>query len=135
MNHGAVVKDSQNPYRTGVLVGNHVEDRFGQDLAQRDKNWRTPMSEQQAKFNPGNTMFAYEFTPKTTEDLLAEKEQKEFEKITNNLIDGVPNHLFLGHGPNQEHFEKRDFGTTNEMFYDRKMKSDQMINPHFTNSK
>jgi hypothetical protein len=36
MIHGTVVKDSQNPYRTGVLVGNHVEDRFGQDLAQRD---------------------------------------------------------------------------------------------------
>ncbi len=34
--HGPVVKDSQNPYRTGVLVGNHVEDRFGQDLAQRE---------------------------------------------------------------------------------------------------
>jgi hypothetical protein len=45
MNHGAVVKDSQNPFRTGVLIGNHVEDRFGQDLAQRDKNWRTPMTE------------------------------------------------------------------------------------------
>lgn len=29
MHQGAVVKDSQNPFRTGVLVGNHVEDRFG----------------------------------------------------------------------------------------------------------
>ena len=28
------VKDSQNPYRTGVLVGNHTEDRFGQELSQ-----------------------------------------------------------------------------------------------------
>jgi hypothetical protein len=36
MIHSTVVKDSQNPYRTGVLVGNHVEDRFGQDLAQKD---------------------------------------------------------------------------------------------------
>ena len=26
-------KDSQNPYRTGVLVGNHTEDRFGQEIA------------------------------------------------------------------------------------------------------
>jgi hypothetical protein len=33
---GTVVKDSQNPYRTGVLVGNHVEDRFGADLVQKD---------------------------------------------------------------------------------------------------
>ena len=31
----AYVKDSQNPYRTGVLVGNHVEDRFGQELVQK----------------------------------------------------------------------------------------------------
>lgn len=34
--HHAVVKDSQNPYRTGVLIGNHVEDRFGLELAQRE---------------------------------------------------------------------------------------------------
>ena len=34
--HGTVVKDSQNPYRTGVLVGNHVEDRFGLDIADKD---------------------------------------------------------------------------------------------------
>lgn len=33
MNPHAFVKDSQNPFRTGVLVGNHVEDRFGQELA------------------------------------------------------------------------------------------------------
>jgi hypothetical protein len=32
----ATVKDSQNPYRTGVLIGNHVEDRFGIDIVRRD---------------------------------------------------------------------------------------------------
>ena len=26
-------RDSQNPYRTGVLVGNYVEDNFGQEIA------------------------------------------------------------------------------------------------------
>jgi hypothetical protein len=36
MIQGTVVKDSQNPYRTGVLVGNHVEDRFGKDLIAQD---------------------------------------------------------------------------------------------------
>jgi hypothetical protein len=41
MIHGTVVKDSQNPYRTGVLVGNHVEDRFGQDLAAREVSFET----------------------------------------------------------------------------------------------
>lgn len=29
------VKDSQNPYRTGVLIGNHTEDRFGQELTSK----------------------------------------------------------------------------------------------------
>ena len=33
MSQGAYVKDSQNPYRTGVLVGNHTEDRFGLEIA------------------------------------------------------------------------------------------------------
>ena len=36
MNPQGFVKDSQNPYRTGVLVGNHVEDRFGQELATKE---------------------------------------------------------------------------------------------------
>ena len=52
--------------------------------------------------------------------------------VIDNLRDGVPNHLFLGHGPNQKDFEKRDFGTTNDMFYDKKMKVETMINPHTT---
>jgi hypothetical protein len=46
--------------------------------------------------------------------------------------EGVPNHLFLGHGPNQEDFERRDFGTTNDMFFERKLKTEVMINPHTT---
>jgi len=32
MSTQAFSKDSQNPYRTGVLVGNHIEDRFGREL-------------------------------------------------------------------------------------------------------
>jgi hypothetical protein len=27
------IRDAQNPYRTGVLVGNYTEDKFGCDLA------------------------------------------------------------------------------------------------------
>ena len=33
---------------------------------------------------------------------------------------GVKNHLFIGHGPTQDTFEKRDFATTNDMVYERK---------------
>lgn len=29
------IKDAQNPYRFGVLIGNHVEDRFGADLLKK----------------------------------------------------------------------------------------------------
>ena len=29
-------RDSQNPYRTGVLVGNYVEDKFGHEIAVKD---------------------------------------------------------------------------------------------------
>jgi hypothetical protein len=28
----AIAKDKTNPYRYGVLIANHVEDRIGQDL-------------------------------------------------------------------------------------------------------
>ena len=27
------VRDAQNPYRTGVLIGNYQEDKFGMELA------------------------------------------------------------------------------------------------------
>ncbi len=30
-----VKSKSENPYRFGVLVGNHVEDRFGQELIEK----------------------------------------------------------------------------------------------------
>ena len=40
MNGQTFVKDSQNPFRTGVLIGNHVEDRFGQELATKDVSER-----------------------------------------------------------------------------------------------
>jgi hypothetical protein len=34
------------------------------------------MTEQQARFNLGNTMYAYHFAPKTTEDLLVRGKRK-----------------------------------------------------------
>ena len=29
-------RDPQNPYRTGVLVGNYVEDKFGYELSMKE---------------------------------------------------------------------------------------------------
>ena len=51
------------------------------------------------------------------------------------LKNGTSGHLFFGHGPDQKDFVKRDFGTTNEMFYEKKMKADTLVNPHFYPSK
>jgi hypothetical protein len=42
------VRDPQNPYRTGVLISNHVEDRFGQDRAQEVRVGQTGSSEYNA---------------------------------------------------------------------------------------
>ena len=48
-----------------------------------------------------------------------------------NIKKGQQTHLFFGHGATQEAFEKRDFGTINELFYDKRMKTDTLINPHY----
>jgi len=45
MSHHPKVRDPQNPYRTGVLISNHVEDRFGQDLAREVRQGTTGISE------------------------------------------------------------------------------------------
>ena len=44
---------------------------------------------------------------------------------------GQATHILFGHGADQSAFEKRDFGTMNDMFFDQKMKTEKMINPHF----
>jgi hypothetical protein len=44
---------------------------------------------------------------------------------------GTKTHLFFGHGATQEDFEKRDFGTSNNLFFEKKMKTETLINPHF----
>ena len=56
--HGPRVRDSQNPYRTGVLVGNYTEDKFGQELAAVPKLGTTGITEKQAKHSINNTLFA-----------------------------------------------------------------------------
>jgi len=63
------VRDSHNPYRFGVLVGNQnlvFEDWFGKELAEKQgKPTYTGISENTAQFNPNNTMYAYD-APKMT---------------------------------------------------------------------
>lgn len=58
MTHHPKVRDPQNPYRTGVLISNHVEDRFGQELAAQSREGRTGISEMQAKHTLNSSQFA-----------------------------------------------------------------------------
>ena len=130
-------KDSQNQYRSGVLIANHVEDRVGQDLIGSSTNWKFPKSEAKDRYDLGNSMFGagrngFKEKP-TTEDAIASEEgAKEQEaKTTIFTKKGQPGHILMGHGANQDSFEKRDFGTTNELFFEKKMKTETLINPHF----
>ena len=91
----------------------------------------TGTTEQRAKYHLGNTMYAYEFEPKTQQDLLDDKYNKEYYDNLVDLRSGTQQHLFFGHGATQDDFVKRDFGTSNELFYDKKMKTETLINPHF----
>ena len=93
------MKDAQNPYRTGVLIDNHVEDRFGQELAQNyvratDSNWTETLHDTivraAGQVLPGEQRLRARVP---TEDprgptgkrcltiVQAEKEQQEYEKM------------------------------------------------------
>jgi hypothetical protein len=53
-------RDSQNPYRTGVLNGNFVEDKFGQEISKKPQQGTIGITEKQAKHGLGSTLMAYE---------------------------------------------------------------------------
>lgn len=63
-------RDSQNAYRTGVLVGNYVEDKFGQEAAQQPRIGSTGITEKQAKHSLNSTLLAYEIPARTQETIL-----------------------------------------------------------------
>jgi len=42
---------------------------------------------------------------------------------------GTKKHLFFGHGATQDAFEKRDFATTNTLFFDKLQKTQTIIDP------
>ena len=69
------VRDPQNPYRTGVLISNHVEDRFGQDLAQEVRQGQTGTSEYNAKYRLEGSQMAInaEKSKPTQQDILVSK--------------------------------------------------------------
>jgi len=43
---------------------------------------------------------------------------------------GTKGHLFFGHGPTVDCFEKRDHGSTNTQVYEKLQRTQQIIDPH-----
>ena len=78
------------------------------------------LSENQGQFHEGNTMNAFEIPKKTQQDLLDEKEFKDFETYCELNQNGVPGKLLTGHGPELEHFERVDLATTKNLSYEQK---------------
>ena len=117
-----------------------ISDRFGQDLITGAVITRTPKSEMQDRYNPGTTMYVagrdnFSQKPTTEEEIENEEGYKEYEKVVASTKTGQPSHILFGHGANQNAFEKCDFGTTNSLFYDKKMKTETLINPHYYHDK
>ena len=57
-------RDPHNPYRTGVLVGNYVEDKFGCELAAETKPTDTGPTMNQIRMNENNTMLVFDMPKK-----------------------------------------------------------------------
>ena len=58
----------------------------------------------------------------------AEEEYKDYANSMRDMRRGVKNHVLIGHGPTQDNFEKRDFGTTNDMVYEMRQDVEAVIN-------
>ena len=72
----------------------------------------------------------YDNAPKTREMIMAEAEYADYNKSMIDRKRGVQHHLFTGHGSTQNTFEKRDFATTNDMVYERRVRVEEIINPN-----
>lgn len=57
---------------------------------------------------------------------MEEKERKDYEDNCGLNQNGISGHLLIGHGPEMEHFERRDIGTNHLMSYDLKMTAPQI---------
>ena len=73
-----------NPYWTGVLIGNHTEDRFGTEIAEAPSvKWTMPKSEMKSKFTVQGSMFNagrdnFSTKPWSEDEIVSEKAAEEF---------------------------------------------------------
>ena len=56
-----------------------------------------------------------------------EKKFKDYDQAMSFQQRGLQTHLFTGHGATQDTFEQRDFATTNDMVYDRRLDVNTII--------
>ena len=71
-------------------------------------------------------MYAFDVVKKTQQDLLEEKEYKDYEVNCELNPRGIPGHLLTGHGPELNDFERRDIATTKNLSYDAKQKANEI---------
>ena len=71
-------------------------------------------------------MYSQYIPPTTQQDILENKERKDYEGMCALNQNGIPGHILIGHGPELEHFERRDIGTTHVMSYTDKLKAPQI---------
>lgn len=113
----------ENLYRFGVLVGNHVEDRFGKILAQSGRSQMAPMSSYQDFHSLNSTSYYSDPSLSVLKTGLSEGRTHP---------EGLERHLFIGHGPDQEQFEGREFKTSYELAYSDRIQAHKTVEPHFT---
>ena len=79
--------------------------------------------------NENNTLMVYDVPKKNQQDLLEEKEYKDYASNVEFNQRGVPHHLLIGHGMDLETFEKRDLVTTDKMALGEKATACQIVHP------
>ena len=72
-------------------------------------------------------MYAFEVAKKTQEDLLEEKEYKDFQTNCELNQNGIPGHLLVGHGPELDYFERRDLATVKNLSFEQKEKAHEIM--------
>jgi hypothetical protein len=112
----------ENLYRFGVLVGNHVEDRFGQILAQSSRPQQPQASIYQTFHSMNSTSHFADPSYSVLKTGLGEGRTQPA---------GLERHLFIGHGPDQEQFEGREFKTSYELAFTDRIQAHKTVDPHF----
>jgi len=112
---------SSRRYKFGVLEGNWVEERFGLDLAEKQKPKTEFVTTSKASFSKRSSLHN------------AQQEAKDpaaFDLQTTRRT-GVDKTLVFGHGPNLDNFVSREFRTSYELGFINKVPPHKTVDSHF----